>query len=173
MLVTQSCLSLCNPIDCSPPGSSVHGILQARILKWVAIPFFRGSSRLGDWTQSPALQPDSLLSEPPGKPYITLLLISHSVMSLRVHNSLWPHGLQHTRLPCPSVSPGVCSDSCLLSWWCHPTISSSVAPFSSCPQSFPESVSFPVSQLFPSGGQSIGASASVLQWIFRFDFLYD
>ena len=54
------------------------------------------------------------------------------------------HGLQHTRLPCPSLSPGVCSNSCPLSWWCHPTISSSVAPFSSCPQSFPASKSFPL-----------------------------
>ena len=75
-------------------------------------------------------------------------------------NSLQPHGLQHTSLPCPSLSPGVCSDSCPLSQWCHPSISSSVVPFSSCPQSFPASGSFPVSQLFPSGGQSIGASAS-------------
>ena len=71
-----------------------------------------------------------------------------------------PHGLQHARLCCPSPSPRVCSNSCLLSRWCHPTISSSVAPFSSCLQSFPASGSFPVSQLFASGGQSIGASAS-------------
>ena len=71
-----------------------------------------------------------------------------------------PHGLQHARLPCPSLSPRVCSNSCPLSQWCHPTISSSVVPFSSCPQSFPASGSFPMSQLFPSGGQSIGASAS-------------
>ena len=88
-------------------------------------------------------------------------------------NSLWPHGLQHARLPCPSPTPGACSNSCPSSQWCHPTISSSVIPFSSCPQSFPASGSFPVSQLFASGGQSIGvsASASVLpmniqDWIF-------
>ena len=61
--------------------------------------------------------------------------------------SLWPHGLQHPRLPCPSLSPGVCSNSCPLSWWCHPTIPSSVVPFSSCPQSFPASGSSPVSQV--------------------------
>ena len=73
---------------------------------------------------------------------------------------LWPHGLQHTRLPCPSPTPEACSDSCPLSWWCHPTISSSVVPFSSCPQSFPASGSFPMSQFFASGGQSIGISAS-------------
>ena len=75
-------------------------------------------------------------------------------------DSLWPYGLQQNRLPWPSLSPGVCSNSYPLSWWCHPTISSSVTPFSSCPQSFPASGSFPMSRLFASGGQSIGASAS-------------
>ena len=77
---------------------------------------------------------------------------------------LWPHRLQHARLPCPSPSPWVCSNSCPLSRWCHPTISSSVAPFSSCLQSFPASGSFLMSWLFTSGGQSAGAlaSASVL-----------
>ena len=68
--------------------------------------------------------------------------------------------LQHARLPCTSPSPGACSNSCPLSQWCHPTISSSVVPFSSCLQSFPASGSFPMSQLFASGGQSIGASAA-------------
>ena len=87
-----------------------------------------------------------------------LLFLSHSVVS----NSLWPHGLHHTRLPFPSPFPGVCSNSCPLSQWCSPTISSSIAPFSSCPQSFPVSGSFPMSWLFTSGGQSIGASASVI-----------
>ena len=87
---------------------------------------------------------------------IGLLLFSHSVVS----DSLQPHGLQHGRLSCPSLSPGACSNSCPLSRWCHPTISSSVAPISSCPQSFPASGTFPMSQLFKSGGQSIGASAS-------------
>ena len=79
-----------------------------------------------------------------------------SVMS----DSLQLHGLQHDRLSCPSLSPRVCSNSCPLSWWCYLSISSSVAPFSSCPQSFPASGSFSVSQLFTSGGQSIRASAS-------------
>ena len=83
------------------------------------------------------------------------LLSSHSVMS----NSLHPQGQQLTRLPCPSLSPGVCSDSCLLSPWCHPTISSSLAPFSSCLQSFPASGSFPTCWLFTSDGHSIGVSA--------------
>ena len=74
-------------------------------------------------------------------------------------DSLWLYGLQHARLPCPSLSPGVCSDSCLLSWWCHPTISSSVVPFTSCPQSFWALGSFPVNWLFASAGQNVGASA--------------
>ena len=89
-----------------------------------------------------------------------MLLFSHQIIS----DSLWPHGLEHARLPCPSLSSGICSDSCPLSWWCHPTISSSVIPFSSCPQSFSASGSFPMIWLFESGGQSIGgaASASVL-----------
>ena len=82
---------------------------------------------------------------------------SYSVMS----DSLQPHGLQHTRLPCPSPTPRACSNSCSSSWWCHPAISFSVVPFSSCLQSFPASGSFLMSQFFTSGGQSIGASASV------------
>ena len=77
-------------------------------------------------------------------------------------NSLWLHGLQHARLPCPSLSPGVCSSSCPFSWWCHPTVLSSVSPFSWCLQSFLASGTFPMSWLFTSGGQSIGASTSVL-----------
>ena len=81
---------------------------------------------------------------------------SHSVMS----DSLQPHGLQHARLPCPSPTAGACSNSCSSSRWCHPTISSSVVPFSSRLQSFPASGSFPLSQLFTSGGQSIEVSAS-------------
>ena len=75
-------------------------------------------------------------------------------------DSLWPHEPQHARPPCPSPAPGVHPNSCPLSRWCHPTISSSVVPFSSCPQSFPVSGSFQMSQLFTSGGQRIGVSAS-------------
>ena len=74
--------------------------------------------------------------------------------------TLRPHGLQHTRLLCPSLTPGGCSNSCPLSQWCHPAISSSVIPFSSCLLSFPASGSFQISQFFASGGQSIGISAS-------------
>ena len=97
-----------------------------------------------------------------------------------VSNFLWTHGLQHARLPCPSPTPRACSNSCPLSQWCHPTISSSVIPFSSCPQSFPAIGSFPVSQFFTSGGQSIGVSASasflpmnIQDWLisFRIDWL--
>ena len=84
--------------------------------------------------------------------------LSHSVMS----DSFWPHGLQHARLPCLSPTPGACWKSCPSSRWCHPIISSSLIPFSSCLQFFPASGSFPVNQFFASGGQSIGASASVL-----------
>jgi len=81
-----------------------------------------------------------------------------SVQSLS-HVWLWRHESQHARPPCPSPTPGVHSDSCPSSWWCHPAISSSVVPFSSCPQSLPESESFPMSQLFTWGGQSTGVSA--------------
>ena len=92
------------------------------------------------------------------KPIIDTQLVqfSHSVMS----NSLLPHELQQTRLPCPSPTPWACSNSCPLTQWCHPTIASSVIPSSSCLQSFPASGSFPMIQVFASGSQSIGASAS-------------
>ena len=103
------------------------------------------------WGLSPVFS--ECAAPPPG----LLLVFSRSVMS----DSLRPHGLQHARLPCPSLSPRVCSNSHPLSRWCHPTISSSVIPFSSCLQSFPASGSFPMSQFFTSHGQSIGVSASV------------
>ena len=99
---------------------------------------------------------------------VSLLLIKVSILLLFSHwvvsNSLWPHGLQHTRLPCLSPTPEACSNSGPLSRWWYPAISSSVVPFSSCLQSFPASGSFPMSQLFTSGDQSIAAlaSASVL-----------
>ena len=92
--------------------------------------------------------------------FLTLVQFSRSVVS----GSLQPHVVQHTRLPCPSPTPETCSNSHPLSWWCHPTISSSVVPFSSLPQSSPASGSFQMSHFFTSGGQSIGVStlASVL-----------
>ena len=89
---------------------------------------------------------------------LLFLLFSHSVKS----DSLWAYGLRHSRLPCPSLSLRVWSDSCPLSQWRQATISSSVTPFSSCPQSFPASASFSMSWLFISGSQSIGTSASAL-----------
>ena len=112
-----------------------------------------------------------LTSSPPGSVQFSCSAVS---------NYFWPHGLQHARPPCPSLTPGVHSNSCLLGWWCHPTISSSVIPFSSHLQSFWASVSFPMNQLSTLGGQSIGVSASGLvlpmniqDWfpLFRMDWL--
>ena len=93
---------------------------------------------------------------PAENPYTTSVQFSHSIVS----DSLRPQGLQHARLPCPSPTPGACSNSCPSSQWYHPTISSSVIPFSSCLQSLPASGSFLMSQLFASGDQNIGVSAS-------------
>ena len=95
----------------------------------------------------------------------TGLVLAVSVRSVQfsrsvVSHSLWPHELQHARPPCPSPTPEVYSNSYPLSWWCHPTISSSFVPFSSCTQSFPVLGSFPMSQLFAWGGQRTGVSAS-------------
>ena len=126
----QSCLTSCDPMDCSPPGSSIHGIFQARVLEWVAISFSRRKS-------------------------INSVQFSCSVVS----NSLWPHESQHARPPCPSPTPGIHSDSGPSSQWCYPAISSSFVTFSSCPQSLPASESFPMSQLFAWGGPSTGFSA--------------
>ena len=134
------------------------GVLQARILEWVAMTSSRGSSQprdgkhashvscIGRWILSPLL--------PPGKPQF-VVQFSHSVVS----DSWQSHRLQNARLPCPSPTPGACSNSCPSSQSAHPTISSSVVPFSSRLQSFPALGSFLMSQFFESGGQRIGASA--------------
>ena len=98
---------------------------------------------------------DTLAKFSPGR-MIHSVQFSHSVMS----DSLWPHESQHARPPCPSPFPGVHSDSCPSNQWCHPATSSSVVPFSSCPQFLPASESFPMSQLFTWGGQTTGVSAS-------------
>ena len=187
MLSCFSHIRLFMTLDSSSPGSSVHGILQARMLEWVAIFSSRGSSQarnrvqvscFGRWilycwaTREWDDAPFSFLTLPVKWPsslsslqFITLIngdkhrsvQLSCSVVS----DSLWPHGLQHFRLPCSSQTPGTCSNSCPSSWWCHPTtISSPVIPFSSRLQSFPALGSFPMSQFFTSGGQSIGISAS-------------
>ena len=94
---------------------------------------------------------------------------SHSVVS----DSLWPHGLQHTRAPCPSPTPRACSNSCPLSWWCYPTISSSVVPFPSCLQSFPASGSFLRNWFFASVAKllELQLKHQSFQWLFRTDFL--
>ena len=156
-------------MDYSPPDSSVHGIPQARILEWVAIPFSR------DWT--------FFLTQGLNLGLLHCWQILFHLIHKRIPCccwsltqlclTLWPHGLQHARLSCPSLTPRVCLNSCPLRRWCHPTISSSVIPFSSCLQSFPASGFFPVSQLFTSSGQSIKLQPQhqSLQWIFRLDFL--
>ena len=132
----QSCSTLCDPINCNLPGSSVHGILQARILELVV--------------------------------KLSSVQFSCSV----VPNSLRPHGLQHSRPPCLSLTPRVYSNSCPLSQWCHPTISSSVIPFSSCIKSFPASWSFP---FWISSSHQVAKVLEFqlqhqsLQWIFRTD----
>ena len=134
-------------MDYSPPGSSPHGIFQ-----WVAITFSRGSSqpRDGIWV--------SCIVD---RFFTTRATQFSSVQSL---SCVWlfvtPWTAARLRPPCPSLTPEVHPNPCPLSRWCHPTISSSVVPFSSCPQSFPASGSFPVRQLFAWGGQSIGVSAS-------------
>ena len=144
---TRRDVSHCNPMDGSPPGSSVHEIFQERILEWVAISFSRGSSQPRDCTQVSC----------------TVRQILYYSVQFRcsvVSNSLQPHGLYHASPLCPSPTPRVYSNSCSLSQWCHPTISSSVLPFSFCLQSFPASGSFQMSRFFTWGGQSIGVSAS-------------
>ena len=110
------------------------------------------------------------LGEEDGVPEGHSVQFSRSVTS----NSLWPHGLQHPRLHCPSPAPGAYSGSYPSSWWCHPTISSSVIPFSSRLQSFPASGAFVMSQFFSSGGQNVlvlHLQHQSFQWIFRTDFL--
>ena len=192
-LVARSCLTLCDPMNCSLLGSTVHGVFQARVLEWIAISF----SGVSSWPRDPTLgscvsciagelstcwATGEAISWPYVRVYfwtcesfplicvsiftpvsycfdhyvVVLVQFSLSVMS----DSLWPHGLQHVRPPCPSLTPKACSDSCPLSQWYHPITSSSVFPFSSCLQSFLASGSFQMSQFFASGSQSIGVSAS-------------
>ena len=108
---------------------------------------------------SAALQEDSLPTKPSGKSSAAISTVQFSSVAQSCP-TLWSHEPQHTRSPCPSPTPGVYPKSCPLSRWCHPTISSSVIPFSSCLQSFSASGSFQMSQFFTSGGQSTGVSAS-------------
>ena len=129
---------------------TVHGILQARILEWVVFSFSRGSSQPRDQTQVSWIAGRFFTSWTTSS-----VQFSHSVLS----DSLRPHELQHARPPCPSPTPRVHANSRPSNRWCHPAISSSVVPFSSCPRSLPVSESFPMSQLFAWGGQSTGVSA--------------
>ena len=128
-----SCLE--SPIDRGAQQATVHSVAQS----WTWL----------KWLSTHAVNKCLYLVQ------FSLVQFSRSVVS----DSLWPHELQHTRPPCPSPTPGAYPNSCPLSRWCHPTISSSVR-FSSCPQSFPASGSLLMSQLFTSGGKSIGISAS-------------
>ena len=165
-LVTQLCLAVLRPHGCSPLGTSVHGILQARILEWVAIFFSRGSSWPRDRTWVSciagrrftlwATREAHICTYNPSLRISFPFQFSHSVVS----DSLRPPGLQHSRPACPPPTPGVYSNLRSSSRWCHPTISSSVIPFSSRLQSFSASGSFQINLFFASGGQSIEASTS-------------
>ena len=130
-------------------------------LKRVTMPSSRGSSQPRDWTHISllflALAGQFFTTSTTWEAFYTIVVVQWLSC-----NWLWPHGQQHARLLCPSYSPRVCSSSCPLSQWCHPIISSSVSPFSFCPQFFPAPGSFPMNLLFTSGDQSIGASALVL-----------
>ena len=108
------------------------------------------------WTMKPKDSQTEMCYPRPLKIQVHSVQFSRSI----VVDSLWPHELQHARPPCPSPTPRVYPNPCPLNWWCYPNISSSTVPFSSCPQSFPASGSFQMSQLFASGGQSIVVSAS-------------
>ena len=170
MCVLVSHVRLCHLMDYSPPGSFVYGIFQACILKWVAISFSRGSSRPRDrtwvswiagrwftlWATRKAPKRKKKGINFPCNEIQLLLFFSRPVVS----DCLWPHGLQHTRHPCPSPSPRVCPSSGLLHQWYRPPVSSSDALFSFCPQSLPASGTFPMSCLFASDDQNTGASAS-------------
>ena len=133
---------------------SLHSLAWFYFTSWYMHPLaFSSLAWEGDWVRVPPW--GSCVAPSPGHRWISVQF-SHSVVS----DSLQPHGLQHIRPPCPSPTLGACSDSCPSSRWCHPTISPSAVPFSSCLQSFPVSGSFPRSQFFTSDGQSSGVSAS-------------
>ena len=147
----QLCQIMCDPLDCSPPGSSVYGI--SRQEHWSGLPCHPP----GD-CPSPGIEPASLMSRALTGRFLTPSSTWSWIQSIQfsrsvVSDSLRCHELQHSRPPCPSPTPEVYSNSCPLSRWCHPTISSSVVPFSSHLQSFLASGSFQKSQFFISGGQ--------------------
>ena len=153
IIASKCCVSFC----CTTKRISYMDTYAPSLLNLLPTPL--GHHRAPSWTLCAAQQlPTSYCIHSPvyTYPQFSSVQFSRSVMS----NSLRPQGLQHTRRPCPSPTPGVYSNSCPLRRWCHPTISSSVVPFSSLIHSFPGSQSFPMSQFFTSGAQSIGASAS-------------
>ena len=152
---------------CLSPGEENGNSLQYSCL---GNPMSRGAW-LGTFHGVTTVRHDLITKPSPPSLVISRVLVQFSC-SL-VSNSLQPHEPQHTRTPCLSPTPGVHPNPCPLSRWCHPAISSSVIPFSSCPQSLPAPGSFPMSQLFISGGQSIGVSASTpaFQWTPRTDLL--
>ena len=156
-LAAQSCPTLCDPMDCSLPGSSVCGDSPGKNtgIGCHGLPS-RGSSPLKNQPRVSCIARrfcTSWVTKEAPKMGISSIQFSRSV----VYDSSQPHELQHARPTCPSPTPGAYSNSCLSSRWCHLTISSSVFPFSSHPQSFPASGSFQMSQFFTSGGQSIGS----------------
>ena len=133
-LFAKTCMTLCNPMNYSMPGSSVHGFFQARILEWVAISLSRGSSLPRDGIHIFCLGRWILYHWAMREAFIfSSVQFSRSVVS----DSLRSHEPQHTLPLCPSLTSGFHPNPCPISWWCHPTISSSVVPFSSCPRSFP------------------------------------
>ena len=161
--VAQSYPTLCDPMDCGLPRSSIHGIFQARVLEWIAISFSRGPSQPRDRTQVFCVVGRRFTVRVWGtflNCFTDAKTPPKGSWKLRIDNitpccccccsvakwclTLWLHGLQHTGHPCPSPSPRVCSNSYQQSQWCYPTTSSSATPFSFCPQSFPASGSFPM-----------------------------
>ena len=177
-------VQLCDPMNCSTPGLPAHhqlpeltqthvhwvseAIQPSHPLSSFSPPAFNLSQHQGlfQWASSVYQVAKVLELQIQRQAFQWVFRVCiyqfSSVQSLSCVWLLGPHGMQKTRLPCPSPTPGACPDSCPLSRWCHPTISSSVVPLSSCLQSFPASASFPISQFFTSGGQSIGVSASAL-----------
>ena len=145
--VSQLCPTLCDPVNHSTPGLPVHHQLPESTQTHV------------HWVIDTIQSSHSILKT---APWVSVQFISVQFSPSVMSDSFWPHESQHIRPPCPSPTPGVHSNSHSSSRWCHPAISSSVVPFSSCPQSLPASGYFPLSQLFTCGGQNTGVSPSAL-----------
>ena len=156
--VAQLCPTLCDPVDCSLPGSSVHWIFQAIVLEWIAISFSRGSYQHRDRTQVSCIA-GRFFTVWATREALSKFQFSSVQLSSVVSDCLGLHESQDAWPPCPSPTHRVHTNSCASSQWCHPAILYSVVPFSSCPQSLPASGTFPMNQLFAWGGKSIGVSA--------------